>query len=447
MRTVLSLLFCLMAGVVWADEVKLNIAAPAVLPGVTVEMRSPGFWAARHPSPDELVLSDRGVQVLNRRLAAQGLVEDLSRPARILPGSKVREYITEIIEGLKKRVLYAPDGKAVSADLIAGFDREVSAVPEKVEVLFGFTVKPVDQRLLPVYGPLYAEPGDVDFDELQNSRLDINTPVTVLAHSRDRKWLFVRNAISSGWLPAEAVARATYEVFIQHSNSPRRVIVTSARADLFLDPARTEYLTTARMGAAFTYKSVSADYWGVEVPAAGLEGQVKFVTAYIPKKDASSGPLAFTPRVIYDQAFKLLDAPYGWGDMNGGQDCSRFLQMVFGSVGIILPRNSAEQGKVGTVLAGFKEQLAPDAKSAVIVAQGLGGAVILRLQGHIVLYLGSYKDQPYVIHSAWAYREPLPDGTQRARVIGRVAVTSLDLGAGSAKGSLLQRIISARILR
>ncbi|MBF0594578.1 MAG: SH3 domain-containing protein [Candidatus Omnitrophica bacterium] len=447
MRTALSIVFCLIAGLAWSDEVKVNVAAPSGLPGVTSEMRSAGFWVARHPSPDELIMTGKSITEFNRRLTAGGFTEDLARVPAELPGVKVRAQLSGIIDGLKKRTLYGSDGKAVSPDFIAGFDREVDSVPDKVAVLCGFIVKSTALRLLPTAQPLYAEPGDVDFDEVQNSGLELGEPVVVLAHSRDHQWLYVHDAISSGWVTVASVARAPHAVFAKRLLSFRPLIITSARADLFLDKEMTEYLTAVRMGTTLAFKSLSPAFWEVDVPTVSAEGDVKFVAAYIPKKDASAGPLAFTPRVIYEQAFKMLDAPYGWGDMNGGQDCSRFIQMVFATVGLQLPRNSAEQGKVGAMLGGFSEKLTPAEKSAIIVKNGLGAATILRLQGHIVLYLGSYSDKPFAIHSAWAYREPMPDGTQRARVIGRVAVTSLDLGAGSSKGSLLERTLSARLLK
>ncbi len=452
MRGILLLFFFVLVSSAWAGEMKVNLAAPGVLPGVTREMRTAGFWVARHPSPDEPVLSARGVTILNRRLEAAGLTEDLTRVPAVVPGGSVRGQLTEIIDGLKKRILFDTDGKPVSRDFVAGFDREVDSVPDQVEPLFGFIVRPAALRLLPTAVSLYAEPGDVDFDELQNSGLETAAPVMVLAHSRDRQWLFVHDAISSGWVSAASVARTPRAVFARYASPSRPLVIISARADVFLDKEMTEYLIAARMGTVFSFKSVSPSFWEVEVPVVDGNGQARFVSAYIPKKDASAGPLAYTPRVIYEQAFKLLDAPYGWGDMNGGQDCSRFLQMVFASVGICLPRNSAVQGKVGVMLGGFNEKLPAAKKASFIIEEGLGGATILRLSGHIVLYLGSYDDKPCAIHSAWAYREPFPAGEgkaggERARVIGRVAVTSLDLGAGSSKGSLLERVLSARILK
>ena len=447
MRAIVLVFFILTVSTAWAAEEKINLAAPSVLAGVAVEMRSAGFWTGRHPSPDEPLLTPQGIVPLNRRMVEQGLVENLESSPAVLPGLKVRADLSEIIEGLKKRILFTSDGKAVNPEFVAGFDREVDSIPDKVNVLFGFVVAPADQRLLPTTQPLYAEPGDVDFDELQNSGLALGTPLLVLAHSRDHKWFFTRGAVSSGWVSAGSVALVPEVFFRKHVIPARPVVIINRSADLFLDKEMTEFLTTARMGVAFAYKSVSPWFWVVEVPAPDANGGVKFIPAYIPKKDASAGFLPYTPRVIYEQAFKLLDAPYGWGDMNGGQDCSRFIQMVFAAMGIQLPRNSAEQGKAGVMIERFNEKLSSAAKEILLVTQGVPGATILRLNGHIVLYLGAYHDKPYAIHSTWAYRESMPDGTQRARMIGRVAVTPLSLGLGSAKGSLLERIISARVLK
>lgn len=430
----------------WAEE-KQFVAAPTTLPGVIPQMRSAGFWIARHPAPDEPVLAMPGVMALNKRIEHAGLIEDLSAMPKVVLGVKVRKELSAIIDSLKKRVFYGADDKEVPSSWVAGFEREVDAVPDKVNVLFGFIVRTTDLRLLPAAAPLYNELGDTNFDEIQNSTLVAGTPVAVLAHSRDRKWLFVHDAISSGWVATDTVARAAYDVFVRRVKNERTVIVTSARADIFLDKEMTEYETSVRMGTNFVFKAVEPSCWEVELPAMQEDGTVKFVSGFIPKKDGASHPLPFTPRVIYEQAFKLLDAPYGWGDMNEGQDCSRFLQMIFAAVGVKLPRNSAEQAKVGLLLPGFKEELPVEGKMSLLQNKGLGAVTVLALKGHIMLYLGSYNDKPYAIHSVWAYREPMPDGTQRPRYIGKVAVSSLELGAGSFKGSLRERLTGARVIQ
>ena len=58
-----------------------------------------------------------------------------------------------------------------------------------------------------------------------------------------------------------------------------------------------------------------------------------------------------------------------------------------------------------------------------------------------MLYLGQVDLAPYAIHALWGYRTPTEKGN-RVRVINSVKVTNLSLGAGSIKGSLLERLVS-----
>ena len=127
--------------------------------------------------------------------------------------------------------------------------------------------------------------------------------------------------------------------------------------------------------------------------------------------------------------------------MYGEQDCSRFLQEVFATVGISLPRNSSEQAKVGRRLAQFVQETPEEEKIAILKAQAVGGITVLPMKGHIMLFLGMVGERPFAIHATWAYRERRGNNDV-VRVINRVVVTDLSLGEGTKKGSLLKRLSS-----
>ena len=164
------------------------------------------------------------------------------------------------------------------------------------------------------------------------------------------------------------------------------------------------------------------------------------------KKDVHKGYLPYTPRNIIEQAFSLLNAPYGWGGMYGEQDCSRFIQEIFATVGINMPRNSTDQAKVGELIARFDEKTKEEEKIKIILSRAIGGITTLRLKGHIMLYLGSVNGRPYVIHETWGYKEKgfLRD---RIRVINKVVISDLSLGKDSKNGSLLKRIDTVRLIK
>ena len=167
--------------------------------------------------------------------------------------------------------------------------------------------------------------------------------------------------------------------------------------------------------------------------------------AWVDARDVSDGFLPYTPRTVYQQAFKLLNAPYGWGGSFGERDCSQFLCEVFSTVGIVLPRNSSKQAKVGAAVAGFSADSPEPAKRDLLANGAVPGATLLRFPGHIMLYLGTAKGEPYAIHATWGYREKR-GFSDITRLVNRVVVSTLRLGEGSAAGSHLARLTSAAVL-
>ena len=65
---------------------------------------------------------------------------------------------------------------------------------------------------------------------------------------------------------------------------------------------------------------------------------------------------------------------------------------------------------------------------------------LLRLPGHIMIYLGEYLGKYYVIHDSWAYRGRGSFRRSELIGIGRVVVSELNLGRGGKRGSLIERI-------
>jgi hypothetical protein len=90
--------------------------------------------------------------------------------------------------------------------------------------------------------------------------------------------------------------------------------------------------------------------WASAAAAAGLSGTGE-TSAY-----GSSGGTASETAVVAE-AQKYLGVPYLWGgtDPAKGLDCSGFTQLVFGNLGIDLPRVSAQQATAGRPVASLAE--------------------------------------------------------------------------------------------
>lgn len=434
--------------------------APTRLPAVRPEMKTPGYWISRIDAPDRVILDDQGIRLLNQDIRERlDLTKDIACLPDTFEGREVRGDIRYWLGRFRDRGrLFASDGRPAGKKFYADLERktDLPAVPDRVSVKWGLVTAITDQRLLPTQAPLYKVAGDIDFDRLQNNSLDLATPVAVLHRSADAQWFWVAGPASDGWVRADQVALCSRDT-VRDLKSPPFVTVVGNRTGLYWDRHLTRFAGFARMGTRLMNRPrpgsnrTSSKMAGpprpgpvpVLLPVRGKTGRLEFRIAYIKAGNAVQGDLPYTPRHIVEQAFEMLDAPYGWGGSLGRQDCSQFLQSVFSTVGIRLPRNSAAQGRVGRDLLTFGPADTAPGRRAALVSSGLPGVSILYSKGHVMLYLGDVSGRPYAIHALWGYRDPGING-DRIRVTNRVVVTDLELGKGTARGTFLQQVKTLR---
>lgn len=409
---------------------KLNFAAPVSIPQTTRQMQRPGFWIAHHSSVDRVVLDVAGVKRFNQTLIADGLVKDVLNMNSLdvqVSSAQIQKEIKKFARGN----YFDHEGKLASRDFFSRIEDNVvldSLADQRPR--HAFVIRQCDQRLLPTAEVLTAEPFDFEFDEIQNSSLDAATAVVVFYETLDQQWVYTQTAASAGWIKKENLEFVSSDEFMNQLTAKKFAVVVSAKADLYRDRERTQFYDNVRMGTRLMVNVVHSD--SVEVMIAPRQ------SVFLHRRDINMGYLTYTPRNMIEQAFKMLDAPYGWGGLNGQQDCSAFLKQIFATAGIDLPRNSGEQGQVGELL-GSKGQIETFKKA-------IAGITIAQMKGHIVLYLGIVDQQPYAIHATFAYREPA-GLTDQIRVVNRVIVSDFSLGAGTKKGSLLERIVAIRAVR
>ncbi len=416
-------------------------SVPALAPGTSPEMNTAGFWIGRHPDPDAVIMTGQDIVGFNAYIIKKTkAVHDVLRLSPIRDGLAFRGSLRKMLA--QNQGYVDSNGVLMTKDFINQMEvlMGLDQIPPSITAHFAYVVRPSDQRLLPTTKPFYKSATDTAIDRLQNNALDMATPVLVLMESADHVWVYTISPDSEGWVLSDNVALCPKEDMDRYEASTDFVVGTDAKADIYQDPWLRHHLTYIHMGIRLPL----AQEWDngiiqVLVPARTQEGGCAFEAAYVAASQVHRGFLSYTPRNAISQAFKLLNAPYGWGGMYGEQDCSRFIQEVFAAMGITLPRNSSQQGKVGKLMANFTKANSQTDRQGILADSVVAGITTLQFPGHIMLFLGSIDGMPYAIHDLYAYTEPAqPD--ERFVPINRVVVSSLAIGDGTKKGSLLMRL-------
>lgn len=418
-------------------ELPVYRAAEPRLPGISPEMNTPGFWIARHPFPDSLIMQGFQIENLNRHINKQGTVTKIWQHSNRMNGNTIKKQIRELLSTLFERGNYGSDGQPLSDSLKAALRQNaaIDEVPNSIKVRFAFPLSLARQRFAPSFANLNKVYGDIEFDEAQNSGEQTGSPLVLYHDSADSLWAFGASATSSGWFLKSELCIVTQTEWLAYQNAAQKVICLAARADLWLDEKATRYGGFCRMGANFPYLGETSSFFKILVPSPDC-----LITGYIAKSEANKGFLPYTPRNVYLQAFKLLNLPYGWGDTGADFDCSSLLKSLFATFGIVLPRNGLQQVKALRGVVEFEGNPSPAFKQSSLLKNALPGLSLIRLNGHVMLYLGHLNGKAYALHNIWGYRKPGKDGKDEVFVINRTVVSDLELGQGSQKGSLLSRI-------
>lgn len=424
-------------------------SAPTLIPGTRSEMNTAGFWIGNHPDPDRVIAPSQEIDGLNNLIREQtGTVKDLMEYPRTYQGEWLDNTFKNMLKYVNKRRYFTAAGHMADNGFFDPIEDNMGCdqIPDVIDVRFGFIVAYSHQRLLPTEESLYTRSMNIEFDRLQNSALDIGTPLTILHETSDGKWLYAVSPLSEGWLLSGNVAVCTRDQFVHYLTLPDFVVTTSAKADIYLDSALKTYYGFARMGGRFPHDGGDVN-GAVEIllPMRMADGRCTFAGAYVSEAEVNRGYLPYTPRNIIVQSFRLINAPYGWGGMSGEQDCSRFIEEVFSTVGIYLPRNSRKQAMSGRLVGPTNPDSKEEKMLDLLINETPAGTSILQINGHIMLFLGVIDGSPYAIHDMWAYAVPGHEA-EELKVVNRVVVTNLYLGKGTDAGTFLERLLAIRSL-
>ncbi|MDI7258707.1 MAG: SH3 domain-containing protein [Thermodesulfobacteriota bacterium] len=315
---------------------------------------------------------------------------------------------------------------------------------ERNRLLFGLTVKRTDVRVFPTEEFSLDTPTHNEFDRFQHSSIVPGSLCGVFHFSRDNLWAYVQTPFIRGWVRTRNMAIANNRsdaLEVEKEREP--LVMTGNFVKVYEDPLFEHPVFVAQMGATFPIlhlpeqTKITKPGYVIKIPFREEDGRLTFRKGYIPAKgDVHYGFLPYTQKNLAQQAFKMLHQPYGWGEMSGGRDCSRFIMDLFNAFGILMPRNSILQARLGIPLGPLEGRTVEEKKK--ILDRAVPLATLVRMPGHIMLYLGKEEGRHYAIHSNWGFQKKGRSGSETQR-IGRVVVSDLSLGETGPSGSLLHR--------
>lgn len=199
--------------------------------------------------------------------------------------------------------------------------------------------------------PVRAEPND---KAEQVTQLRFGEVVEVLEAHENRKWLKIQNLLDKyvGWvdvLQIKPISQIFFERYKQ--NLSAHAVVSSIHAQALTLDAKRSFLNTTWLskGAILPFYQIRKDkaiikprdtyFFEIDNILFRFRGKV-----YEKQK--------YTSQELINRALAYQNTPYLWGGKSfWGVDCSGFVQEVWKTLGIFLPRDAYQQAEFGTKVA------------------------------------------------------------------------------------------------
>lgn len=407
------------------------------IPGVSREMLNPGFWVTRNLEPDKLIMNEAEIELFNRRnLRECQVLQDLRGYSRVVGGDQVAKLLKKVSARPKsKRYLH---GKEAGDEYFAELEKNLNLdkIERLVVVRYAITVKRTEMRAFPTFDRVFSEPDDFETDRFIETALYPIEPMVILHQSADEKWFLAQTYNYLAWVPADAVAITEKGRLFSYLDATDFLVVTGKGVLTAFNPINPDISELQLdMGVRVPLAvrdEIPLDIDGqhpagnyvVKLPARDSEGSLQFKLGLIAMADdVRVGYLPLTRRNIIKQAFKFLGQRYGWGGMFNTRDCSAFIMDNFRSMGVLLPRNAGEQGKMSIGISHrFTDEMTIEQRQQIFA--GLPATPIY-MNGHAMLYLGRYDGDFYIIHDFAGFRAPDASGTMKSSKTRCVFVTPL----------------------
>ena len=415
--------------------ISLPSSGTTLPPYVTDAMTQAFFWTGKVKEPNKLIMNSEEIATFNKaNLENKNTnMSDLESYPEYFDGNKLKKalagfetpsahYIDDVLmeEGYYQKIR----------------DNILKARTSSVmELRYGFAVRQSVIKGYPYEGNLSSALNKPEEDDFASSGVMINDPLAVYFATADGKFIYVHSFDVSGWISSEDVAICRdKEEFLSHKNAKNFITVTGEK--VYLEPSSDPDLNEIMlfMGATLplcgegSEKIAWRTNWNnytVLLPARDKSGFFYEKKAMLPaNRDVTVGFLPLTTANILNQAFKMLGNRYSWGGAMNGVDCSAFVQTVYRTFGITLPRNTTWQSAVITEKSIDWTDATEDKKKADLDVIAPGS--VLFFKGHEIMYIGKHDGKYYVINDVGQLVDPYNKDAGTVKIYGTI-VNTLDV--------------------
>ena len=333
-----------------------------------------------------------------------------------------KKFATWGLRAIQHRNFYGENKKLLSKKFIQKLNENSNFEKFDTLKLKAITIDNTSLKVFPSHKPFYKKKNSFPFDFNQNSSLYVNHPLFVSHYSKDKAWVFVQSSFTTGWLPIKDVAFVD-DNFAKEFQNSKIAVITKENTPIYDKLGNFLYYTkTATMFPIF--KNRLNDYF-VYIATKNPNLYASLDIVKIDKNSANIQPLPFVKTNIAKIANSLIDEKYGWGGDFFNRDCSTLTRDFFIPFGIWLPRNSYTQSRYLKYINLSK--LKPKEKENFILKNAIPFETLIYLKGHIMLYIGEFENQAFVMHNTWGGGVKLKNN--KKIIYGKSIISNLYLGS------------------
>lgn len=407
--------------------------------GISENMIYSEYWEKGLTNNQHEILSPHQIKHQNQQLfQTTDYMNDLTLYPETLTKKKIIAAI-KLISKIPSSNRYYSNGKQLTKTDYKKYQTalNINAIPTTQNINFAMVVKRSNLRRFPTNDAVFKTNDKINIDRFQESASFPTEVVAILHESQDKKWSFVATYNYHAWIENKNIAIATKEAIFNYKHSNHFMVITGDKvlttynphnkniSEIQLDMGTKIQLTAEEniptsLGGQNTYTS-----YVVNLPTRNRKGYLKFEHALISRnKDVHIGYLPFNKENIIKQSFKFLGERYGWGHSFNARDCTGFVGDVYKSFGILMPRNSGQQGNnnYGANVR-FSKQATTNEKLKQINQLEVGD--LIYIPGHVMMYLGKNNGKPYIIHDVSGLSYFKENGNYYKSTLNGVSVTPL----------------------